>query len=374
MKKIFFTFTICASIACSVAAAQESRDAKYPNVSGQILFESRNDHLITSNKTGISSNNAFINIEPDFSLNFNDKWSVKTGLRIFPMQTRQYNYPERSRTFLSENRGINQDDTGIIVEELKLNFENEDMKFFAGKFNPTFGTMYRRSKRIGLFVTDITEEYELREKIGLGVAALLEDSEITFNGFFNDTTGLSGSGIKNRKREDKNDGLAGNTQTLSSYSVTMEGEKLFGINDLFYNVGYRSLGVDKIQNNARETAYTFNVEYLKKIGKDTSLIPLIEVVKIKNFTGRENRNAEYITMSLIAKYSGWSASVANVIRNIDNNYPTATRSKSRDNLLQASVGYKFANNIAVDVSRANIKEDGHKGALLGVIVSYLYKF
>ncbi len=374
MKKIFLLLTIFTSELCFEAFAQESKTEKYPNVTGQILFESRNDHVISTNKQGVEANNAFINIEPDFSLNINEHWSAKTGLRILPVSDRKYDYPERSRTFLGDGRGLNQDDTGVVIEELKVNFENEDMKFFAGKFNPTFGTMYRRTKRIGLFVTDITEEYELREKIGLGVAALLEDSEITLNGFFNDTTGLSGSGINNRKREDRNDGLAGNTQTLSSYSITMEGEKLFGVHDLFYNIGYRSLGVDKIQDNARESAYTINVEYLKKLGKDTSLIPLIEIVKIKNFTGRENRNAEYMTLSLMAKYSGWNASVASVYRNIDNNYAQANRDKSRDNLLQLSVGYKFTNNIAIDVSRASLKEDGHKGSLIGVIVSYLYKF
>ena len=74
------------------------------------------------------------------------------------------------------------------------------------------------------------------------------------------------------------------------------------------------------------------------------------------------------------KYSGWTASAANVMRDIDNNYPGAPRNKSRDSLLQFSVGYKFSNNIALDFSRANVKEDGDKGSLLGVMISYLYKF
>ena len=367
MKKILLVIAISISLLSKVAFAKE----EYPNLTGQVLFESRNDRILSSKQGGIPKNNVLFNIEPDFSLNFSDNWSVKTGWRIFPIERRQYDSPERSSKvrpeFFSQNRGVNIDSSGLIVEELKIHFENEDMKLFAGKYNPTFATMYRRSKRVGLFVSDFAEEYELREKIGLGVSALLEDSEITLNGFFDDTTGLSSSALKNRKSQDPDANIAGNTSTLSSYSVTIEGEKLFGVRDLFYNFGYRSLGVEKNLQIKRETAYTANIEYL-------SVIPLVELVKINNFTGRENRDAEYLTTSLIIKYSGWTTSLASVFRNIDNNYTTAERSKSRDNLLQFSIGYKFTNNIAVDVSRARLKEDGNKGDLIGIIISYLYKF
>ncbi|MFM7621044.1 MAG: hypothetical protein ACKO47_05515 [Alphaproteobacteria bacterium] len=45
-----------------------------------------------------------------------------------------------------------------------------------------------------------------------------------------------------------------------------------------------------------------------------------------------------------------------------------------DRQLQLSVGYKFTNNITVDLSRAEIREQAKKGSLLGVFVYYLYKF
>jgi hypothetical protein len=42
--------------------------------------------------------------------------------------------------------------------------------------------------------------------------------------------------------------------------------------------------------------------------------------------------------------------------------------------LQLSVGYKFTNNITVDITRAEIREDAKKASLVGVNVSYVQKF
>ncbi len=377
MKKI--KFVVLSALFCITEISYANSAEQYPNVSGQILFESRNDHALESKKQELESNSAFINIEPDFTLSFNERWSVKTGWRILPIRHRQYDSPERSRSILGNkegiNRGINQDDTGLIVEELKLNFENDDMKFSVGKYNPTFATLYRRNKRIGLFVTDFTEDYELREKLGFSLGALLEDSEITINSFFTDATDLSRSAFNDRDKQSRNDGLSGNAGTLSSYSITMEGQKFLGVENLYYNLGYRSLGVDKQDSQgSREIAYTANLEYLHKINRLTSIIPVFEIVKLNNFTGRKNRDGEYITTSIIGKYSGWSASISSILRNLDNNYPSALTSKSHDRLMQLSIGYKFANNIAVDINRASVREDGHRAALLGLMISYLYEF
>jgi len=370
MKKLYITILAFTCLNPLIARAED--ESQYPNVSGQILSEFKTDSALSTTRNGISKNHSYINIEPDISLNFDKNWSVKTGWRIFPiMQDRNGATPERSRTILSADRGFNQNDTTLLVEELKANYQNDDMRFFVGKFNPTFATLYRKSKRIGVFVTDFTEDYELREKIGGGISALLEDSEITFNTFFNDPTGLSGSAINNRGRERSSSGLSGNTQTLSSYSATIEGQKLFGVENLFYNFGYRSLGVNNNGFNKRETGYTANLEYLKKITKNTSLIPVLEYVKISNFTGLEGRDAKYQTIGLIGKYSKWSASVTSVKRQIDNNY---VGSNSNDSQLQLSAGYKFHNNFAIDVSRIKLKEDGYSASMVGVMLSYLYQF
>ena len=373
MKKLHIVFI------AFLFASSTSYAAQYPNFSGEILSELRTDVVSVDNSSSdVKRNSGYLNFEMKSSLNFNNQWSLKSSINLIPVSQRQYIYPERSRFILGSdtgiNRGINIDDSALVVEEIKIAFENEDMRFTAGKFNPTFGTLYRRNKRIGFFVTDMTEDYELREKIGFSLSALLDDSEITVNSFFNDTSALSNSGINHRGKLKSDNGVAGNTGTLSSFSVTMEGKDFLGLRNVFYNIGYRSLGVNKFEDATRESGYTINLEYLHKIGQNAYLIPLFEAVKIDNFTGRLNRDATYITTALIAKYSRWNASLSYVDRSIKNNYPTAVVDKNSDKIIQANLGYKFENDIAIDLSRADITEDGVDATAFGLIVSYLYNF
>jgi len=370
-NKYFFGLLLTTTIFSNNLCAKE----KFPYLQGKILYQFELDRVLSTKKKGVSPNNSFVYIEPDISLNINQNWAVKTQWRLQPndvLTTRDRTNPERYRTFLSNDRGMNFDEMGLLVEELKIHFQNDDIKLFAGKFDPTFGTAHRKTKRIGVFTSQFTEDYNLREKIGGGAIALLEKSQIQFNGFFNDNTSLSRSAINDRTRARRNDGLAGNTSTLSSYSVSMEGEDLFGVKNLFYNLGFRSLGVDNNQNRKRENGYVVGAEYLHKIGKESSVIPFAEFVNLSNMSGIKGRKAQYSTIAVIGNYRNWNSSLSFVSRAIDKNsfYDRYTF----DRQLQLSVGYKFTNNITVDVSRAEIREQAKKGSLLGLMVSYLYKF
>jgi len=370
MKKYFIFFFV--SFFAVEANSFAAENSQYPNVTGQALFQFKSDRVLSTNAEGVSPNNAYINIEPSFSLNMNKNWSAKTLWKLNPSDvytTRDSVNPERTRTFLSTNRGFHPLDTGLLIEELKAQYEDEDMRFFVGKFNPSYGTAYKNNKRIGVFSQDITKDYEIREKLGGGVTALLEGGEFSISTFFNDTTGLSGS-INGRDKENKNDDLAGNTGTLSSYTITFQGDKFFGYENWFYNLGYRSLGTTDTKR-ARETGYVLGTEYLYKMGSNTSIIPFFELSKIENFTGARGRNATHATMALIGKYSGWTASLSRIYRNIDQEQRTYN---IKDVQTQVSLGYKFVNNFSIDVSRASIKESNQSAALFGVMLSYMYNY
>jgi len=347
---------------------------QFPNVTGDVLMQMQADRAISTNKEGVSPNNGFIYIEPNISLNFNRNWSTKTQWRLQPnnvLTTRDSTNPERYRTLFQSDRGLlNVRQEALLVEELKINFENEDMRFFAGKFDPTFGTAWRKSKRIGVFASQFNEDYNLREKLGAGITALLEGSQITFNTFMNDTTGLSNSAINKRGTANGSSKVSGNGGAMSSYSLSMEGKNLFGIENWFYNFGYRSLAVGKVEGHSREIGRVIGSEYLYKISRDTSVIPLMEVVQIGNFGGETSRNGRYVTLAIIGKYSAWIASASVVTRDI--NQPQ--RSDIADRQIQFSIGYKFTDNFTVDISRANVREDGKSGGLIGTTFSYLYKF
>jgi hypothetical protein len=371
LKKKLFALSV-ATIFCNSNAFADSDAGQYPNISGKTLFEFRGDRVTSTNKNDVDANNGKINIDADFALNFTKNWSLATSWRFRPVDDdgRQTN-PERYRTILSTNRGINLNDEGLIVEQLKGQYENEDFRAFFGKFNPAFGSAYRKEKRIGVFTTDFTKDYELREKIGGGITAILEDSEVTVDAFFNDTTGLSNSAINARGKESRSDGLAGNTSNPSSYTVSIEGQDLFGVKNLFYNAGYRHLKVDNLAFRSDETGMVGGLEYLIPVSFKTSLIPFVEVASIKNLSGLQGRDALYTTTALVGKYSGWTSSIAYLTRHIDQ---FLVIDKQKDHLMQYSVGYKFSNNIAVDVSKARVTEANSSGSLIGLLVSYSYNF
>jgi hypothetical protein len=351
------------SMATSLVFAAPAFAQQYPKISGKALFELRADRITSNKDSNIDSSDSNIYIDAQVNLEFNKNWSVITHWAADSVGSVDENNPERYRTVLSSNRGLDFDREGLYIEQLKGQFQNEDVRFIFGKFNPSFGTAFRKEKRIGVFLTDFTKDYELREKIGVGGSALLENSEISTSLFFNDTTGLSNSAIEKRGRQKSGDGIAGNNSNLSSYTVSMEGQNLFNIDDLFYNVGYRNLNVENISGRDNETGYVGGLEYSYPIGLNSSIIPLVEVAKINNMSGEDDRNALYTTLALVGKYSRWTTSVSHVTRKI--------RQKNfignvRDTQLQYSVGYKFSNNIALDVSRVRLKENNNKETLLGV--------
>ena len=373
MKKLlpFLLFLITPCLATA-----QSNDI--PIISGKIFYQIQTDRIINNPNENINKSSGFLYVEPNINLNITNNWSIKNQLRFQPnntLTTRNQQDPERYRSFLQKDRNIGLKNNGVLVEEIKLHYENEDMKLDVGKFDPTFGTAHRRSKRIGVFTSHFAEDYNLREKIGFNVVALLEDAQLSISSFFNDNTNLSNSAIDKRGTDNKARSTAGSTKSFSSYSVSLEGDNLFAFKNWFYYFGYRSLGVkNSFANNLyrdREQALAISSEYKHKIGKQTSLIPFAEAVYTKNASGIKNRNNTYLTTALIAQFSSWTASSSYSLKNINNKQ---LNNNNTDKQLQFSIGYKFDNNIALDLSRAKITENGQNAALVGANLTYLQEF
>lgn len=351
-----------------------SGEKKYPNIEGQIFSQMQLDRVVSTNKTGVSVNSGFLYVQSDVELNFNKNWSASTQWRLNPnnvYNTRNGVYPERNRTFFGDGRGFKLGEEGLIIEEIRLNYKGDDAEFYVGKFDPKFGETHDPQKKLGIFTSQFNYDYYMREKLGASATALLEDSKIIFSTFFNDTTGLSRSALDDRGRAISSNGsIAGSTGTLSSYSLTMDGDNLFGRKNLKYNVGYRSLGVGN-SDSKRESGYIFGSEYVHEIGLNTTVTPLIEIVNIRNFTGEAGRNATYATFAVTMQYSSWNFGVSSLNRNIKQ---LQRDKKVSDRQMQIFTGYKFTNNLSLDVTQSRIKEDGSSGNLFGVSLSYLYKF
>jgi len=65
-----------------------------------------------------------------------------------------------------------------------------------------------------------------------------------------------------------------------------------------------------------------------------------------------------------------------MIRNIDRSKTTVSNpiKSITDKQIQFSIGYKFTDNLTLDVSRAEINENYSKGGIFGANLNYLYKF
>lgn len=352
------------------AFADNGESQQYPYVSGKALFEAESDQVASVNKSGVNPRAGQVNINSELALNFSKNWSIITNWIYRPVTAGNSDDPSIYRSILG-NRGFGLGDEGLIVEQLKAQYENEDMKVFFGKFDPDFGSAFRDEKRLGIFTGDFTRDYQLREKIGGGITALLENSEISFSTFFNDTSGLTQSALNQRYTVPTGNNVAGNTGSLSSYVVSWDGQDLFGVKNLFYNFGYRDLGVNNVPGSSNEIGYVGGLEYSIPLSLHTSIVPFFEIAKINHFYGQSNLDALYMTSALIARYSGWSATITNVVRNMSQ---TTIAGNTHEYQMEYTLGYKFSNNVAIDVTRANIKEGTNAFTAIGAMISYAYKF
>jgi hypothetical protein len=364
LKYIFIIFAIFST---------KAQGAIYPNLSGEMLAESRLAIIASQSASKNYSSNLVANFEPKFSFNLNREWSIKSTWDIASLRKRDVPNFEIGNVFMSNLHPSDINDYGLVIEELRVDYKDENMDFFFGKYNPKFGSAWEENKRIGVFTTDFTRDYELIEKIGVGISAIFETSSLTFSSFFNDKTYLSDSAINNRGRN-KDDNIAGNNNNLASFAVAFFGENFLNIEDLNYNFGYRDLdvdGVDGVRSFDNETGYLAGFEYSMPISYTFKIIPFIEIARFNNFHGIADQDILYITSSIIFENNKWRAGISNVTRDIkrvgDDDYT--------DNQFQYFVGYEFENGLTVDVAHLNLKEEEiNKTRAFGVRIAKIYSF
>lgn len=375
MKLISIIITLL--VFCKSAAFAQD----YPTITGEIISQFQTDRIISSDKENIAKNNGFIFIEPKINFNFNDKLKLQTNWRLqqdSTINTRNHNYPERYRSFFGGNygkkesdRGFNFDDSNLIIEEIKLNYKYDDLEIYAGKFDPKFGIAHNKSYKSGIYTWQVTEDYNLREKLGLGISAILENATISFNSFINDTSPLSNSALKDRGAADNSRNISGNKGAFSSYAFSFKGDNFFNVEGLGYNFGYRNLGVKKIHNFKRESGYTAAIYYKKYLNYKLKVTPFVEYVDINNFGGFKDYKAKYATLSLNAEYSNWNTGVSYIRRDLS---AFGHNKKTIDKFLQIFVGYKINRNFQIDLTHGRIEESGINGVLFGASLNYLYEF
>ncbi|MDB2550382.1 hypothetical protein N9X24_00775 [Rickettsiales bacterium] len=352
---------------CFILLSQKSF-ANYPNLSGDIIINLGLDKL-SAKESDIKQYNSILETQTNLSLNINRNWSVKTLWQSRKFSKDEYiNKQSYNPILANDNRQISPSNESLFIEELKLDFRNEDLEFFIGKYNPNFGNAWNKKRRSSIFTNFFGRDYQLREKIGLGITAIFEESELSFFPFFNDNTDLSNSAINRRGKNRADYQMSGNNGSLSSYVIALTGKNFLTLEDLSYHLAYKKLDVD---NNilAEENGYIASFEYLFDIGYKTSIVPFYEIVVTNNIHGTRDKDVTHQIAALNFNYSSWNLTASYFTKDISYN-----NNDILDKYIEYNIGYRINNNIKIDISRLSAKEDDIDYSGFYTIFTYMKEF
>ncbi|MFK7839099.1 MAG: hypothetical protein AB8B83_02110 [Bdellovibrionales bacterium] len=348
--------------ALSIGYSNTALAQNYPTLSGEVVMELQNEYTSHSDDETVDEyNNLFFRTEVAPTLQFNENFFIDGVLVWEDIQDREPN----ESNFL--------DNEGAFIEELKLNYERGQWSAWAGKFNPGFGIAWDFGR--GIWGEDFAEDYEITEKLGLGGSYTFETQNagshtLAANTFFADTTLLSGSVVTKRDTLDKDDGGVSNTEDFSSFVISLEGENLAGVENLYYKLGYRNQDEgDDTGGGDRETGYVATLGHVFPINERVELDALVEYADINNFDAGTADN-RYFTASFVTTIDeNWNIAASFTSRDIDD-----TDADADDHLLQISGGYDFGQGTTVEIGWRNSEESGDDTDIVGGLVRHIFEF
>ncbi|MGH1399410.1 MAG: hypothetical protein ACRBCT_09370 [Alphaproteobacteria bacterium] len=336
--------------------------AAEPVISGEVVMELQNEYTADSDDaTTDEYNNLFFRTEVAPTVRINENFFID-GVAVFePIQDRD---PSDDNFF---------DNEGAFVEELKLNYENGNWAAWAGKFNPGFGIAWDFGR--GIWSEDFAEDYEITEKIGVGAGYTFDTNgfgahTLAAHTFFADTTFLSRSVVTSRGETDKSDGGVSNTEDFSSFVVSLEGEDLAGVENLYYKLAYRNQSEgDADVGTDNETGVAVTLGHVVPVSDRVSLDGLVEYVDINNFEGGSADNT-YFTASLVTTIDdAWNVTAGYTARDIDD-----AGADADDYLFQLSGGYDFGQGTTAELGWRSSEEAGSDTDIVGGLIRHVFEF
>ena len=359
---------ILSSIVSSTMIAGYIITANAATLSGEVNFElSQDNHYHSSNKEN-EINNTYTKIELPTTLQINNSIALESNFVFEQVQD-----PENGKDSFLDNHGA-------FFEELKLTYQNGSWQAWGGKYNPSFGTAFDSGIIGGIWSKNFAGDYELTEKIGIGAGYVFEEKSVgnhalSLNTFFADTTDFSRSKITGRtsgnKRAVKSDGGASNNEALESYSITLDGNNVAGVEGLTYHAGYR------FQNNGDvnigspdETGAALASSYLFPVTDSIKTRIFVEYVYLNN-AENSNDDVTYLTTNLDTRfYKNWVLNLSHTSREFEHSNNT----KTNDKLTQLSGGYDFDNGVSVQAGLKSVKESDVDTKTAGIMLNYNYGF
>jgi hypothetical protein len=207
----------------------EAKPRSYPHLEVEGKIELHHDYVFDADDSDAEGHDTFTESELEVGLHLSPFFSLHGGFVLEPIEDRE---PGEDRFF---------EDQGLFIEQLYGKFTFEPVSVLVGKFNPAFGFAW--DKTPGVYGTDLAEDYELTERVGVGISIERKNTgignlKLEASAFYADTSFLSRSFINDRGELDRADGGLSNTGNLDSFVVSLTGEKIPGLAGFSYNIGF----------------------------------------------------------------------------------------------------------------------------------------
>lgn len=271
-------------------------------------------------------------------------------------------------------------DHAIAMDDLIVHFEHGPAHFYAGKFTAAVGQ--DPGDFPGIFTYLTIEEYEIADRLGLGLAYTMESEhagshEVNLSAFFADTTFLADTLITSEGHNSRDDGGLGNTESLDSYALALSGGGFPSLEGLSYQIAYAYQAegsADKRDpenpRSTNESRYYLSLVYEHEFHEDWSGKLIAEYVDIDDFDGTDNYDREYTTLGLGLDYRAWNFSA--VLTDVDNSDDLEDVDDS--DVFQASAAYSFSNGMSVGAGWQRVDLEGEEYDRLGLMLDYEIDF
>lgn len=353
-----FRWSLGIALGPLMASAPALADPAAPLLAVEFPVEIQNDWTFSAEDPTGEVVDLYATIEPNVTLRLAPFLTLESGLVFEPVRDAD---PGEDRVF---------EDQGLFAEQLFLRATVGAFEVYGGKFNPPFGVAFDRGP--GIYGTDFAEDYELTERIGLGGAWTgMADAEgqghrLSVNGYFADTSALSGSLFTRRGRLSRDDGGLSNTGSLDSLAVSLEGSLGAGFG---YHASFRHQAPGETEGHA-ENGFAIAFYGEEAPSETVTLTPLFEFVHLDHADGID-QNRNYVTTGVTVAVRSWSLALSYTLRETVSDDPDL---EAEDDLFQASIGYAFDNGLALSVGYRYSEEGGQSAHGLGLLLHYDFAF
>ena len=361
MSLCFRTSIICIAQAAARTAAFSTlliaqnamADVTYPKFTGTIDIDMQYDDTIDGDDVARRLNGLYTTTEPEVAVEF------QPGL-TFLMRG-------ELESLEAAGNGLTFEDQGFHVEAMNLSYDSGRFLFLGGKFSPIFGFASKQAS--GVYDTDFTADYQITEQIGLQGAMKFDDllagaHRLTLSTFFVDTTYLGATGVDSHVRTRKSVGGVGNTESLNSFTIALDGGGLAAAPGFSYHLAHLHRAAGR-GDATDERAVAIGGQYRTGVGP-ISLTGLAEAVRFSDYGGERDVDRDYFTVGLQLGWESWHGAVFGTSRRTDGD--------SDDQILQISAGHEFDTGMALNLGWKTLDEGGENTNSFGIFLTYGLKF